>query len=89
MKWFEKWFGSWWDDEEDACNHSYTSVVTNPSCTEKGYTTHTCDKCGDSYTDSYVNATGHSYEDGVCTVCGHAENKKPGWFFWFDWFWKK
>lgn len=41
--------------------HSYTSSVTAPSCTEKGYTTHTC-SCDDSYKDTYVDATGHSME---------------------------
>jgi len=38
--------------------HRYTSVVTAPTCTEQGYTTHTC-PCGDSYVDSYVAALGH------------------------------
>ena len=33
--------------------HKYTSTVTPPTCTEKGYTTHTCD-CGKSYTDTEV-----------------------------------
>lgn len=50
--------------------HNYTTTVTPPSCTEGGYTTHTCSACGDSYVDSYVEATGHNYQDGVCTVCG-------------------
>lgn len=40
--------------------HSYVSVVTRPTCTEKGYTTHIC-ACGDRYVDSYVKATGHSF----------------------------
>ena len=34
--------------------HQYTETVTAPTCTEKGYTTHTCE-CGDSYVDSYVD----------------------------------
>ena len=38
--------------------HVYESAVTAPTCTEKGYTTHTC-HCGDSYVDSYVDA-GHT-----------------------------
>lgn len=38
--------------------HSYTSVVTAPTCTEVGYTTYTC-TCGNGYNDDYVNATGH------------------------------
>ena len=41
---------------------------------DKGYTTHTC-HCGDSYVDSYVNAPGHKYENGSCTVCGEPEVK--------------
>ena len=49
--------------------HSYTSAVTEPTCTAQGYTTHTC-TCGDSYVDSYTNALGHSYKNGACTRCG-------------------
>lgn len=49
--------------------HSYSStVITNPTCTDIGYTTYTCE-CGDSYTDSYVNALGHNYVDGICSRC--------------------
>ncbi len=44
--------------------HKYTSVVTAPTCEDKGYTTYTCD-CGDSYVDDYVDALGHSYTDVV------------------------
>ena len=73
--------------ETDKTEHVYTAVVTPPTCTEKGYTTHTC-SCGDSYVDSYVDATGHTEgewmvtkqptvdEDGertlYCSVCGAA-----------------
>ena len=65
--------------------HIYTDTVTAPTCTEKGYTTHTC-ACGESYTDTYVDALGHKPElknakaatcteagytgDKVCSVCG-------------------
>jgi hypothetical protein len=58
-----------------ATGHRYDSVVTNPTCTEKGYTTHTC-HCGDSYIDSYVDALGHNYgewyvvTDATCTENG-------------------
>ena len=38
--------------------HSYVQMVTNPTCTEDGYTTYIC-QCGDSYTDDYVSETGH------------------------------
>ena len=43
-----------------AHEHSYTAVVTPPTCTEEGYTTYTC-TCGDSYVADYVSATGHTY----------------------------
>lgn len=56
--------------------HSYTSVVTKPTCTSQGYTTHTCD-CGDSYIDSYTNTVNHTYENGLCTVCGQKEPTTP------------
>ena len=46
--------------------HSYTAVVTAPTCTAKGYTTHTC-SCGDYYVDSYTAATGHKYGSYVTT----------------------
>ena len=43
-----------------AHDHVYETVVTAPSCAEKGYTTHIC-ACGDIYTDSEVEALGHTY----------------------------
>ena len=46
--------------------HSYKDVVTAPTCTEKGYTTHTC-SCGDSYVDTYVDALGHVWDSGKVT----------------------
>ena len=46
--------------------HSYTAVVTAPTCTSKGYTTHTC-ACGDSYVDTYVDALGHAWDNGKVT----------------------
>lgn len=39
--------------------HSYSSVVTEPTCTEQGYTTYTC-HCGESYVGDYVSSTGHT-----------------------------
>ena len=50
----------------EAHEHSYTAVVTPPTCTEKGYTTHTC-ACGDSYVDTYVDALGHAWDNGKVT----------------------
>ena len=57
-----------------AVGHDYDSVVTPPTCTVDGYTTHTCGKCGDVYTDSVTSKTGHSYTSVVtpatCTTGG-------------------
>ena len=72
--------------EVSVIDHDYSSVVTDPTCTEKGYTTYTCTACGHAYTDSEVPAKGHTYSSVVtdptctekgytthtCTVCGHA-----------------
>ena len=51
---------------ETAHEHSYDAVVTAPTCTEKGYTTHTC-SCGDSYVDTYTDALGHAWDGGTVT----------------------
>lgn len=65
--------------------HSYTTAVTEPNCTEDGYTLFTC-SCGDSFKGELVPALGHSYETSVvpatylsegytqylCGVCGDA-----------------
>ena len=50
----------------EAHEHSYTAVVTAPTCTEKGYTTHTC-SCGHSYVDTYTDALGHAWDSGKVT----------------------
>lgn len=49
----------------NALGHDYKDTVVAPSCTQQGYTTHTCARpdCGKSYTDSYVEATGHNWEN--------------------------
>ena len=52
------------------CEHSYSAVVTEPTCAEDGYTTYTCELCGQSYKDDYTESVSHSYEDGICTSCG-------------------
>ncbi|MBQ8835148.1 MAG: cell wall-binding repeat-containing protein [Oscillospiraceae bacterium] len=47
-------------------SHSYTDVVTPPTCTEQGYTTHTCE-CGSSYQGDFTDALGHSFDEGTMT----------------------
>ena len=65
--------------------------MTNPTCTEDGYTTHTCGRCGDSYTDTPTVAKDHAYGDWVtdleaapgveghryaeCERCGHQKEE--------------
>ena len=36
--------------------HTYVNKIIKPTTTEKGYTLHTCSKCGDSYKDTYVDS---------------------------------
>ena len=43
-------------------------TVVPPTCTEKGYTLHTCTLCRESYRDTYVAATGHTERAGTRTV---------------------
>ena len=48
-------------------NHNYIPVDTNPTCTEQGYTTYTCE-CGDNYVDNYVDALGHDFGEWKVTT---------------------
>ena len=41
--------------------HTLDSVVTEPTCTDEGFTTHTCTVCGHTYIDSIVTALGHDF----------------------------
>ncbi|MCD7769648.1 MAG: CAP domain-containing protein, partial [Oscillospiraceae bacterium] len=57
-------------------SHDYTAAeVIDPTCTEDGYTTYTCSRCGDSYTGDTVAALGHDYTATVteptCTADGY------------------
>ena len=40
--------------------HDYQPDVTDPTCTEGGYTTYTCSRCGDTYVGDQVPAAGHT-----------------------------
>ena len=50
--------------------HKYEKVTTVPTCTEQGYSTFTC-KCGHTYVDNYVKATGHKAvtDKAVAATC--------------------
>ena len=75
-----------WISSDKAHIHEYVSVVTEPTCLEKGYTTHTCTICGRSYVDSYVDPAGHNwvhtvvpptcadggYTEYTCSWCGRS-----------------
>ena len=70
----------------NALGHDYQKEVTEPTCTEMGYTTYTCSSCGDTYKGDYTDAAGHKPGDWIidqepttdsegskhkeCTVCG-------------------
>jgi uncharacterized repeat protein (TIGR02543 family) len=51
----------------DALGHDHVAVVTAPTCTEKGFTTHTCLMCGDSFVDTYVDELGHTWASAEYT----------------------
>jgi len=54
--------------EINALGHDYVAVVTEPTCTTAGFTTHTCSRCGDAYTDTPVEALGHEWGDWAVTM---------------------
>ena len=71
---------------KNALGHDYKSEVTAPTCTEMGYTTNTCTRCGDTNKTDYTEPAGHKPGDWIidkepttdsegskhkeCTVCG-------------------
>ncbi len=51
--------------ETGICAESATAVVTAPTCTEQGFTTYTCDLCGNVWKDNYTEPTGHTYTQKI------------------------
>jgi hypothetical protein len=67
-------------------DHQYEAVVTEPTCTQEGYTTYTCPDCGEFYVDDVLPATGHNFgewtptapgvEERSCETCGETETRE-------------
>ena len=78
---------------EKALGHDYKSEVTAPTCTEMGYTTNTCSRCGDTNKSNYTEPAGHKPSDWIvdkqpttdsdgskhkeCTECGEKLETQP------------
>ena len=78
---------------KNALGHDYKSEVTAPTCTEMGYTTNTCARCGDTTKTDYTEPAGHKPSDWIvdkqpttdsegskhkeCTVCGEKLEAQP------------
>ena len=44
-------------------DHKYTTVTVEPTETEPGYTTFTCDLCGNTYNDNYTDPVGQPNQE--------------------------
>lgn len=64
---------------EVTCAHEHTELQhKDATCTEGGYDRTVCKDCGMELSGSTTPATGHSFKEGVCTVCGKPDpNYKP------------
>ena len=71
-------------EEGEAIGHNYEATVVDPTCVNDGYTMHICANCNDTYTDTPVDALGHSWKDAncvdpkTCTVCGETDGEALG-----------
>ena len=45
--------------------HTYSSTVKAPTCTEMGYTVYACDVCGNTYKDDYKSAVPHNFDETI------------------------
>ena len=70
------------------CKHMNVSTVTvDPTCSDKGYTTYTCEDCSYTFNADYIAPLGHTFSDTVvlptceeegytqhvCSTCGAEE----------------
>lgn len=51
-----------------ALGHNYQAKTIDATCTEDGYTEHTCSRCGNQYKDKYTDKLGHKYEISAVTA---------------------
>ena len=92
-------FGAWYQNGDgthsrdctrcqlkETANCKYTATVTEPTCTEEGFTTYVCDDCGYTYVDDHVDPLGHDWSawtddendethSHVCARCGETETE--------------
>ena len=60
------WKPAAFDDAE--CEHEFEKTVTKPTCTEGGYTTSICKKCGKKLISDKTAPNGHEWDEGSITV---------------------
>ena len=65
------------ETDVDLCaeGHDYIEEKVEATCTEKGYTIHTCRRCSETYQDGEIEALGHDYAEekieATCTGKGY------------------
>ena len=76
------------DDNIPATGHKYKDTVHQATCTERGYTEHICQNCGESYKSDFTEIADHEFEETIlnaatCTadgvkqlVCKNCKDKK-------------
>lgn len=74
--------------ESGECKDSQTETIVNPTCTEQGYTLHTCTLCAHEWKTDYVDALGHDYSQKIPDA-EHEYTDKPksctnAQYYWFD-----
>ncbi|MBQ4066358.1 MAG: DUF4091 domain-containing protein [Clostridia bacterium] len=57
----------------EARGHKVVSYTVEPTCTENGYIGSYCTACDDYAGEEVLEAPGHSFVNGACSVCGEEE----------------
>ena len=62
------------------CNHENThSETIDATCKEEGLKIVYCDDCGEIVLEEFLPVADHSYENGVCSVCGDKQSVIEKW----------